>query len=182
MGKLSDVANSYKGYTGLWEASNPAPIPHAPPELQCKWLDMCSSWHQLGMLQRHLVSRVVWVQVRCAGCVWLTSLASFTGHHTALVTHLGEVQEAFSSLLGDSGELTQELASRGLCRVYHLGDASAQESLLQSLMGTLQGASRSPAAVSHHWQQHPSSQATARMGAMLQHVAGLQLHMRVQGS
>ena len=78
-------------------------------------------------------------QVRCAGCVWLTSLTSFTGNHPAIVARLAEVQEAFSSLLGDSGELTQELASRGLCTVYRLGDKEAQQRLLDSLTGTLQG-------------------------------------------
>lgn len=79
------------------------------------------------------------MQVRTAGCVWLTSLVSFTGRQALLLQRLAEVQEAFSSLLGDSVELTQELASRGLSKVYHLGDAAAQQALLQSLMGTLQG-------------------------------------------
>ena len=71
--------------------------------------------------------------------MWLTSLTSFTGRHPALAARLAEVQEAFSSLLGDGDELIQELASRGLCRDYHLGDASAQRALLESLTGTLQG-------------------------------------------
>lgn len=70
-------------------------------------------------------------EVRTAGCVWLTSLVSFTGRQALLLQRLAEVQEAFSSLLGDSVELTQELASRGLSKVYHLGDAAAQQALLQ---------------------------------------------------
>lgn len=79
-------------------------------------------------------------QVRTAGCVWLVALASFTGRQRALLGRLGELQEAFSALLGDASETTQEMASRGLSVVYTLGDRGAQEQLLASLMGTLQGA------------------------------------------
>ena len=78
--------------------------------------------------------------MRSAGCVWLVALASFTGRPRALLGRLGELQEAFSALLGDAGETTQEMASRGLSVVYTLGDRGAQEQLLALLMGTLQGA------------------------------------------
>lgn len=72
--------------------------------------------------------------------MWLVALANFTGRPRALLGRLGELQEAFSALLGDAGETTQEMASRGLSVVYTLGDRGAQEQLLASLMGTLQGA------------------------------------------
>ena len=52
---------------------------------------------------------------------------------------LPEIQEAFSHLLGDQNELTQEMASRGMSVVYSLGDESAQKQLLDGLMGVLQG-------------------------------------------
>ena len=79
------------------------------------------------------------VQVRCAGCVWLLSLISYTGRHPALLPVLPDVQDAFSHLLGDANELTQELASRGMSVVYSLGDADMRQHLLASLTGTLQG-------------------------------------------
>lgn len=78
-------------------------------------------------------------QVRCAGCVWLLSLVSYTGHHPKLMPLLPDIQEAFSHLLGDQNELTQEMASRGMSVVYSRGDASAQKQLLDGLMGVLQG-------------------------------------------
>ncbi|KAK9795879.1 hypothetical protein WJX73_005986 [Symbiochloris irregularis] len=86
-------------------------------------------------------------EVRCAGCVFLTSLVKFSGAQPALVARLAEVQEGLSGLLGDTGELTQELASQGLCAVYHLGDPSTQQALLDSLMGTLQGGPKKRRAV-----------------------------------
>jgi len=78
-------------------------------------------------------------QVRCAGCVWLLSLVSYTGKNPKLMPLLPDIQEAFSHLLGDQNELTQEMASRGMSVVYSLGDESAQKQLLDGLMGVLQG-------------------------------------------
>ena len=46
-------------------------------------------------------------------------------------------QEAFSSLLGDSNELTQDMASRGMSIVYAVGDSDAREKLVAGLVGTL---------------------------------------------
>jgi hypothetical protein len=79
-------------------------------------------------------------QVRTAGCIWLVALASFAGRAPALRARLGELQEAFSTLLGDTSETAQEMASRGLSLVYRLGDDAGRAQLLSSLMGTLQGA------------------------------------------
>ena len=77
--------------------------------------------------------------MRCAGCVWLLSLVSYTGKHPKVMPLLPDIQEAFSHLLGDQNELTQEMASRGMSVVYSLGDESAQKQLLDGLMGVLQG-------------------------------------------
>ena len=79
------------------------------------------------------------MQVRCAGCVWLLSLVSYTSRHPKIIPLLPDIQEAFSHLLGDQSELTQEMASRGMSVVYSLGDESAQKQLLDGLMGVLQG-------------------------------------------
>jgi hypothetical protein len=46
-------------------------------------------------------------QVRCAGAIWLVSLLTYTQRHPALLPRLEAAQEAFSTLLGDSNELTQ---------------------------------------------------------------------------
>lgn len=83
--------------------------------------------------------RLCAMQVRCAGCVWLLSLVSYTGKHPKLMPLLPDIQDAFSHLLGDQNELTQEMASRGMSVVYSLGDESARKQLLDGLMGVLQG-------------------------------------------
>ena len=64
---------------------------------------------------------------------------SYTGSHPQLQPRLPEVQEAFSHLLGDASELTQEMASRGMSIVYSRGDEAMRSELLASLTGTLQG-------------------------------------------
>ena len=79
------------------------------------------------------------MQVRCAGCIWLLALVSYTGRHPQLLPKLPDVQEAFSHLLGDPTELTQEMASRGMSIVYSRGDDAMRNELLASLTGTLQG-------------------------------------------
>ncbi len=48
-------------------------------------------------------------------------------------------QEAFSGLLGDSNELTQEMASRGISVVYAMSGPAARKQLLDELVGVLQG-------------------------------------------
>ena len=82
-------------------------------------------------------------QTRCAGCVWLVSLVSFTAASPAVQARLPDIQEAFGGLLGDAGELTQELASRGLSIAYRLGTPETQKALLDALVGSLQGAALS---------------------------------------
>jgi hypothetical protein len=49
-------------------------------------------------------------------------------------------QEAFSGLLGDANEVTQEMASRGVSAVYAMSDDAARRQLLDGLVSTLQGA------------------------------------------
>ena len=86
--------------------------------------------------------------MRCAGCVWLVSLVSFSRSSPAITARLLDIQEAFGGLLGDSGELTQELASRGLSLAYRLGTPETQKALLDNLVGSLQGAPHPGAGVS----------------------------------
>lgn len=67
------------------------------------------------------------------------SLVSFNSNCQALLRRLDSIQEAFGNLLGDSNELIQEMASRGISAVYKLGNAADRKSLLSALMSTLQG-------------------------------------------
>ncbi|CAI5476237.1 unnamed protein product [Closterium sp. Yama58-4] len=77
---------------------------------------------------------------RCAGAVWIMSLLSFCGHHASIQRLLPQLQDAFSALLGDSNELTQEMASRAMSRMYTLGDASTKQLLVSALVANLTGA------------------------------------------
>ncbi|GLU18926.1 hypothetical protein SLE2022_352020 [Rubroshorea leprosula] len=84
---------------------------------------------------------------RCAGTVWLVSLTMYCGHHSAIQKMLPEIQEAFSQLLGEQNELTQELASQGMSIVYELGDESMKKNLVDSLVGTLTGSGKRKRAI-----------------------------------
>ncbi|XP_071911777.1 uncharacterized protein [Coffea arabica] len=83
----------------------------------------------------------------CAGTVWLLSLTMYCGHHPTIQQLLPDIQEAFSHLLGEQNELTQELASQGLSIVYELGDASMKKNLVNALVGTLTGSGKRKRAV-----------------------------------
>ena len=80
-------------------------------------------------------------------------------------------QEAFSGLLGDANELTQEMASRGVSIVYALSDVPARKQLLDGLVDVLQGATASVSRgscvvglLSHCWRR--SSCWTALLGVL----------------
>ncbi|KAL1347958.1 uncharacterized protein [Arachis hypogaea] len=84
---------------------------------------------------------------RCAGTVWLVSLIKYCGHHPTIQRMLPEIQEAFSHLLGEQNELTQELASQGMSIVYDLGDESMKNSLVNALVTTLTGSGKRKRAI-----------------------------------
>ncbi|KAL3828680.1 hypothetical protein ACJIZ3_017482 [Penstemon smallii] len=84
---------------------------------------------------------------RCAGTVWLLSLTIYCGHHGTIQQLLPDIQEAFSHLIGEQNELTQELASQGLSIVYELGDDGMKQNLVNSLVGTLTGSGKRKRAV-----------------------------------
>ncbi|KAK9169653.1 hypothetical protein Syun_001793 [Stephania yunnanensis] len=79
---------------------------------------------------------------RCAGTVWLLSLTMYCGHHPKIQKMLPEIQDAFSHLLGEQNDLTQELASQGMSIVYELGDESMKKGLVNALVGTLTGSGK----------------------------------------
>ncbi|KAI3523966.1 hypothetical protein L1887_02516 [Cichorium endivia] len=84
---------------------------------------------------------------RCSGTVWLVSLTMYCGQHPSIQQLLPDIQEAFSHLIGEQNELTQELASQGLSIVYELGDASMKKNLVSALVGTLTGTGKRKRAV-----------------------------------
>jgi proteasome component ECM29 len=84
---------------------------------------------------------------RCAGTVWLLSLTMYCGQHPTVQKLLPEIQEAFSHLIGEQNELTQELASQGLSIVYEIGDSSMKKNLVNALVGTLTGSGKRKRAV-----------------------------------
>lgn len=57
------------------------------------------------------------------------------------------LQEAFSHLLGEQNELTQELASQGMSIVYELGDASMKKNLVDAFVTTLTGSGKRKRAI-----------------------------------
>lgn len=57
------------------------------------------------------------------------------------------MQEAFSHLLGEQNELTQELASQGMSVVYEIGDASMKGNLVNALVNTLTGSGKKKRAI-----------------------------------
>jgi len=57
------------------------------------------------------------------------------------------MQEAFSHLLGEQNELTQELASHGMSIVYEIGDAAMKENLVNALVSTLTGSGKRKRAI-----------------------------------
>ncbi|KAK9123336.1 hypothetical protein Sjap_012938 [Stephania japonica] len=84
---------------------------------------------------------------RCAGTVWLLSLTMYCGHHPKIQKMLPEIQDAFSHLLGEQNDLTQELASQGMSIVYDLGDESMKKDLVNALVGTLTGSGKRKRAI-----------------------------------
>ncbi|KAJ0985238.1 hypothetical protein J5N97_003594 [Dioscorea zingiberensis] len=84
---------------------------------------------------------------RCTGTVWLLSLIMYCGYDPKIQQLLPEIQEAFSHLLGEQNDLTQELASKGMSIVYELGDPSMKQELVNALVSTLTGSGKRKRAI-----------------------------------
>ncbi|CAJ1971242.1 unnamed protein product [Sphenostylis stenocarpa] len=84
---------------------------------------------------------------RCAGTVWLVSLIKYCSNHPTIQQMLPEIQEAFSHLLGEQNELTQELASQGMSIVYDIGDENMKKNLVNALVSTLTGSGKRKRAI-----------------------------------
>ena len=69
-------------------------------------------------------------------CVWLLSLTKFCAGMEPLKQRLTRIHSAFSVLLTDRDEFTQEVAGKGIGLVYELGDKSLKEELVKNLVGS----------------------------------------------
>eukprot|EP00741_Cyanophora_paradoxa_P018696 tig00021073_g18045.t1 len=97
-----------------------------------------------GMLERVLRRNVLEGSPlqRAAGAIWLLAIVKHGGGHGAVQRRLPDVQAAFSRLLSDTNEVTQEIASRGIALVYEAGDEATKQKLVQRLMETMTGSER----------------------------------------
>ncbi|KAL8203023.1 UNVERIFIED_CONTAM: hypothetical protein K2H54_036013, partial [Gekko kuhli] len=87
------------------------------------------------ILNKHIVSPNP--HIRQAACIWLLSLVKKLSTHKEIKSHLKEIQSAFVSVLSDSDELSQDVASKGLGLVYELGSEQDQQELVTTLVDTL---------------------------------------------
>uniref|UniRef100_A0A6J0TI89 Proteasome adapter and scaffold protein ECM29 isoform X1 n=2 Tax=Pogona vitticeps TaxID=103695 RepID=A0A6J0TI89_9SAUR len=87
------------------------------------------------ILNKHIVSPNP--HIRQASCIWLLSLVKKLSSHKEIKSHLKEIQTAFVSILSESDELSQDVASKGLGLVYELGNEQDQQELVTTLVGTL---------------------------------------------
>uniref|UniRef100_A0A8U7P1K2 Ecm29 proteasome adaptor and scaffold n=1 Tax=Corvus moneduloides TaxID=1196302 RepID=A0A8U7P1K2_CORMO len=87
------------------------------------------------ILNKHIISPNP--HVRQAACIWLLSLVKKLSAHKAIKSHLKDIQSAFVSILSDSDELSQDVASKGLGLIYELGSEQDQQELVTTLVDTL---------------------------------------------
>ncbi|KAL7988627.1 hypothetical protein Chor_007546 [Crotalus horridus] len=64
------------------------------------------------ILNKHIISPNP--HIRQASCIWLLSLVKKLSAHKEIKSHLKDIQTAFVSILSDSDELSQDVASKGL--------------------------------------------------------------------
>ncbi|KAJ3299319.1 hypothetical protein HK104_009344 [Borealophlyctis nickersoniae] len=74
--------------------------------------------------------------VRKGVCVWLLCFVKFCGKHPNVAANAFGIHEAFSGLLADRDDFTQEVASKGTGLVYEIGDQATREALVASLVST----------------------------------------------
>ncbi|GBF95386.1 hypothetical protein Rsub_07814 [Raphidocelis subcapitata] len=89
-------------------------------------------------------------EARCAAALWMVSLLAYCREAPALSSQstLASLQSAFTALLGDANELTQETAARGVSLVYARGGGTLRSQLLSQLVGVLQGNTAGAASIS----------------------------------
>ena len=78
-------------------------------------------------------------EARLAGATWLLKLIEHVAGTPEISNHIGDVQQAFCMLLGDSNDRIQELASRGVTTSYQHARDDSKSQLVESLVGILSG-------------------------------------------
>ncbi|KNC98802.1 uncharacterized protein SPPG_05780 [Spizellomyces punctatus DAOM BR117] len=87
--------------------------------------------------------------VRKNVAIWLLCFVKYGGQHSIVTSNVVRIQNAFTSLLSDRDDFTQEIASKGMGLVFELGDGSVRSELVTSLVGTLtEGRKITPQSVS----------------------------------
>jgi proteasome component ECM29 len=80
---------------------------------------------------------------RAAAAIWLLCLLKSAGSTSlSIKKQLKRIQTAFTHLLAENNEVIQEAAAKGIVLVYELGDASTQNSLIDTLVNTLQSGAK----------------------------------------
>ncbi|EWC46169.1 hypothetical protein DRE_04547 [Drechslerella stenobrocha 248] len=79
---------------------------------------------------------------RKAACVWLLSIVQFCGHLGQVRDRFKDIHTAFQLYLTDREEFVQETASRGLTKVYELGDKELKEELVRNLVASFTGTTK----------------------------------------
>ena len=72
-----------------------------------------------------------------ASCIWLLALVKQAKDHPLVKENLMKIQSAFMGLLGDSNDLVQDAASKGLGLVYENCSEELRGKMVQTLLSTL---------------------------------------------
>ncbi|KAJ6262387.1 hypothetical protein Dda_3195 [Drechslerella dactyloides] len=102
-----------------------------------------------GKILSELVSELVEMRskggsasFRKAACVWLLSIVEYCGHLDQVRERFEDIHATFQLYLTDREEFVQETASRGLTKVYELGDKSLKEELVRNLVASFTGTTK----------------------------------------
>nr|XP_054507573.1 proteasome adapter and scaffold protein ECM29 isoform X9 [Agelaius phoeniceus] len=124
------VGTSSVAARDAWTVTEEEYIP--PPDLK---VNDVVPWVLDLILNKYIISPNP--HVRQAACIWLLSLVKKLSTHKAIKSHLKDIQSAFVSILSDSDELSQDVASKGLGLIYELGSEQDQQELVTTLVDTL---------------------------------------------
>jgi len=125
-----------------------AALGSASPSARDAWLvaeeDHVTTAEDSNDVIKHLLDLLLKKQVvsanphiRQAACIWLLSLSRNCRKHTFIQTNFPRIQQAFMSLLADSDDLTQDIASKGLGVVYENCGKEQKDQLVSVLIDTL---------------------------------------------
>ena len=73
---------------------------------------------------------------RKAASIWVLCIVKYCAKHQLVNKSLKNFHDAFSSILGDKDEFTQEIASKGIGLIYESADAGLKKELVEGLVST----------------------------------------------